>query len=103
MQLTEELLVSEINRLEAERKNAEQAYHRFDGALTFAKDTLAFMRRVPAKKTDISPENAAIQEEFERQQNVAAEPAAMTVQQFAEAVAGPGATAEVVENEDASR
>lgn len=88
MMLTKELVQQDIANLEANLKNVEASMNKIIGALTFAKDLVAFMDReeeAPKVNTDISEENAAIQ---------AREEEAMSLQALADSIDGPAALAD---------
>jgi len=82
MQLTKELVQADIKNLEAQMAS-------LSGSLNYARQVLQFLDR--PEPTAISPQNAAMQEYEENKQ------AALTEQEFAEVVAGPGAVVEAIE------
>lgn len=97
MQLTKELLVQEIAQSEAQVVDAKSNFDRASGALATLKNVLKYLEQpdpIPeAPRTDISPENAAIQAADEARMAMYDE--AVPLELIAEAVAGPGATVEI--------
>ena len=98
MQITKELLDGEIVTLQFRLKDQEASANKLAGALVVLQDLRRYLDReeekekaeveaqVEASRNFISEENAAIQKRDEEQ--------ALSMQEFAEIVAGPGATAE---------
>lgn len=85
MQVTTERLQAEMVGLEARLKETEASANKIAGAILMLKDVMAFLELPEAQdNTKISAENAKIQARDE----------AVSLQQVAEIVAGPGATAD---------
>lgn len=90
MKITTELLDNEIATMKARLEQAKASVGQLTGALSVLEDLRKFQAQPePQPKTEISEANAAIQE---RDQAVAD---AYSLQEVAEIVAGPGATAEI--------
>jgi len=103
VQITKELLDNEIATLQFRIKETEASVNKFAGALVVLQDLRRYLDRdeekekaeveaqAEAARDFISEENAAIQKRDEEQ--------ALSMKQFAEIVAGPDATAEIVDEE----
>lgn len=92
MQITKELMDNEIALMQARLKETEASVNKLTGALVTLQDFRAYLDReepvaaVNVPSTEISPENAEIQARDEHR--------AISIQELAEMVAGPGAIAE---------
>lgn len=104
MQITKELLDKDIAGLEEALRFATQRLEQGKIELARGEGSLLTLKALrdhvmqaepEVKQPEISPENAAIQARDEAANAIALE-------DFAKMVAGPGATAEIVEEEDAS-
>lgn len=88
MQITKELLDTEIAQMQAQLKEVEASANKLAGAVITLQDLRRYMdKEEPPDTTTISEENAAIQARDEAAM-------ALSLQEFAELVAGPGAVAE---------
>lgn len=86
MQITKEQMVSEIAQTKANIENAKAQVHQLTGALVVLENIQKYLDTPtpePEASTHISEENRAIQDRD------------MSMQDLAELVAGPGATAEI--------
>lgn len=90
MQITKELIENDIRSLEVQRDNLKSSLDRSEGALATLKNILMFLDAPePTPPVEgISDVNKAVQDELQ---------AYMTEKELAEAVGGPGAVVEAIE------
>jgi hypothetical protein len=89
MQITKELIENDIRQSEATLENLKASMNQYIGAIAVLKNMLAYMDKeepLPEEPSqEISAENKEVQDKIEE---------AMSMQELAEAVAGPGAVAD---------
>lgn len=95
MEITKELVQKDINALELQVVQMEAIVNKQRGSLDTLKNILAYMNK--PEEPEISPENKAVQEKVEAEQKAAAELEAVPLKDIAEAVAGPGAVVEGID------